>query len=108
MSGFGWDYPPGVTGNEYEIAGADYEKESDVPCPYEPKKGTEDSLPCGEPTMESGYQGQRWLVCDNGHNTDLDPLDSDGPDPDQAYDEARDREMLGIDRPDELDDPEGG
>ena len=27
------NYPPGVTGNEYEIAGPDYEKESDIPCP---------------------------------------------------------------------------
>ena len=27
MPDFGWNYPPGVTGNEYAIAGADYEKE---------------------------------------------------------------------------------
>ena len=26
MSVFGWDYPAGVTGNEYEIAGPDDEK----------------------------------------------------------------------------------
>ena len=25
MPDFGWNYPPGVTGNEYAIAGADYE-----------------------------------------------------------------------------------
>ncbi len=100
MTNFGWDYPPGVTGNEYAIAGADYSKESNVPCPYEPKKGTEDSLPCGEPTMEEGYQEQRWLACDEGHTTYLEP--DDGPDPDAAYDAERDRQMFGIDRPDEL------
>jgi hypothetical protein len=85
MVDFGWNYPPGVTGNEYEIAGADYEKETDVPCPEVIGKD-EDALPCGEPTMEQGYQGNRWLVCDNDHTTDLEPLD-EGPDPDQEYDE---------------------
>ncbi|KKM71612.1 hypothetical protein LCGC14_1428850 [marine sediment metagenome] len=24
--------------------------------------------------MEQGYDGSRWLVCDNDHTTDLDPL----------------------------------
>ncbi len=87
------NYPPGVTGNELEIAGPDYETESDLPCPYEPEKGTEDSLPCGEPTMEEGYHGQRRLVCDNGHLTDLEPPDP-GDDPDRKYDEERDRKIL--------------
>jgi len=77
MTDFGWDYPPGVTGNEIEIAGPDYEKESDVPCPYEPNKSTKDSLPCGEPTMEEGYHHERWLICDNGHRTDLDSEEDD-------------------------------
>ncbi|KKL26928.1 hypothetical protein LCGC14_2390380 [marine sediment metagenome] len=99
MSGFGWDYPPGVTGNEIEIAGPDYEKESDELCPAILWYGSE----CQAPTLEEDYDGRRWLSCDNGHQTDLEPTE-----PDQAYDEARDRKMLGIDRPDELDDPEGG
>ena len=74
------NYPPGVTGNEYQIAGPDYERESDEPCPK-----------CGKETFEEGYRGERWLVCEDGHVTDLEPL---GPDPDRAYDEARDREMM--------------
>ena len=76
------NYPPGVTGNEYAIAGPDYEKESDTPCPE-----------CGGQTMEQGYQHERWLVCENEHTTDLEPVDKE-PDPDRAYDEERDRRML--------------
>lgn len=87
------NYPPGVTGNEYEIAGPDYEHESDTPCPYVVGKD-EDSMPCGEPTMEEGYHGERWLYCENGHRTDLEPPDP-GDDPDRKYDEERDRRMLG-------------
>ncbi len=83
MGDFGWDYPPGVTGNEYAIAGPDYERESDTPCPYIIGKG-EDSLPCGEPTMEQGYQYERWLVCDNEHVTDLEPLSEDRDDHQEA------------------------
>ena len=87
------NFPPGVTGNEYAIAGPDYEKESDVPC------SQCDNVPS---MVEQGFQGNRWLVCDNGHTTELEPPDP-GDDPDRRYDEERDREMLGIDRPDELD-----
>jgi maleate cis-trans isomerase len=32
MGMFGWSYPPGVTGNEYEIAGPDYEQEEKRAC----------------------------------------------------------------------------
>ena len=62
---FGWYYPPGVTGNEYEIAGADYEKELDTPCPK-----------CGENTlMEEGYRGNRWESCSEcDYYEDLEPL----------------------------------
>lgn len=83
MDKFGWDYPPGVTGNEYEIAGPDYEKESDVPC-----------ATCGEPTYELGYQGDCWLVCNMGHRSDLEPRE---PDPDVGYDAMREKEMFGED-----------
>ena len=87
MSKFGWDYPPGVTGNEFAIAGPDFEEESDLPCPQ-----------CGAPTMKLGYRHDRWLVCnsEHAHTTDLEPLD-EGPDPDRAYDEERDRQILGED-----------
>ncbi len=94
------NYPPGVTGNELEIAGPDYENESDELCPT--IQWFRDGSECQAPTMEQGFQGRRWLVCDNGHITDLDPPDP-GDDPDRKYDEERDRRMLGIDRPDELD-----
>jgi hypothetical protein len=72
------NYPPGVTGNEYEIAGPDYEREIDEPCPT-----------CGSPMMEEGYRGDRWNVCHDGHVFELDPIE---PDPDRKYDEARERE----------------
>lgn len=75
------NYPPGVTGNEYEIAGPDYSKETEELCPD-----------CSGPCMEEGYRGQRWLSCLNyDHTTDLEPPE---PDPDRSYDEERDRQML--------------
>ena len=68
------NYPPGVTGNEFAIAGPDYERESDKPCPV-----------CGRTTMEYGYRDERWLTCDTGeHTTDLEPYE---PDPDRKRDE---------------------
>lgn len=83
------NFPPGVTGNEYEIAGPDYEKDSTLPCGK-----------CGRETMEQGYRGEVWLICyESGHVTELGYRDT-GPDPDAAYDAERDRRMLGIDRPD--------
>ena len=58
MSG---NYPPGVTGNEYEIAGPDYERDSPELCPV-----------CGSTTVELGYQRRTWIVCDdNGHEVNL-------------------------------------
>ena len=84
---FGWSYPPGVTGTEYAIAGPDYERESDVLCDK-----------CNGPMMEQAYRGDRWSTCqDCGESADLQPPE---PDPDRAYDEKRDRQMLGIDVPD--------
>ena len=32
MTNFGWSYPPGVTGNEYDIAGPDSEWEEELYC----------------------------------------------------------------------------
>ena len=45
---FGWNYPPGVTGLEYPIAGPDWERE-DGTCPA-----------CGEDTLM--IQGYRTMV----------------------------------------------
>ena len=84
------NFPPGVTGNEYAIAGPDYEKESDIPCPK-----------CGDETIEQGYHWDRWIYCvECDLVTEIE--DDPGDDPDRKYDEERDRKMLGIDRPDGL------
>lgn len=92
------NYPPGVTGNEYAIAGPDYERESDIRCLVPVISGPDSTgaLPCGKMTMEQGYHGDRWLVCEEGHVTDLEPFD-DEPDPDRAYDEAVERRLFGED-----------
>lgn len=74
------NYPPGVMGNEYEIAGPDYEKEiDDRLCPT-----------CGSPLMEEGYRGERWEVCSDGHEFGLEPLE---PDPDRQYDLKREEQF---------------
>ena len=48
------NYPPGVTGNEFEIVGSDYEKELDDQCP---KCYHYNSL------IEYGYRSQWWILC---------------------------------------------
>jgi len=48
------NYPPGVTGNEYEIAGPDFEEILNERCP---QCYGRDSL------IAQGYRGQRWVVC---------------------------------------------
>ena len=75
------NYPPGVSGNEFEIAGPDYEGESDLPCPV-----------CGGLMMELRYKWDHWLVCQRCKYTG--DIDEPGPDPDRDYDETRDRMML--------------
>ena len=54
------NYPPGVTGMEYEIAGPDFEEEAKMRC-----------WQCSENVgydMEQegtiyGYKGERWFIC---------------------------------------------
>ena len=46
------NYPPGVTGNEFEIAGPDYEQDYPDPCPK-----------CSSPMVEQGYRWERWVIC---------------------------------------------
>jgi len=60
------NYPPGVSGNEYEIAGADYEHETEAFC------GT-----CGKvvPVMVEGYRGSFWANCEDGHTIDDDVVE---------------------------------
>lgn len=79
-------YPPGVTGNEYAIAGPDYEKETNERCPQ-----------CRERNVFIlGYQGDRWLGCASCQWSGDPPHDEyDEPDPDRAYDEARERRLFG-------------
>jgi len=73
------NYPPGVTGDEYEIAGPDYERETDEPCEN-----------CGEiASLEQGYGGERWTLCGEcGHVSDLPPFERD---PDEERDRAGER-----------------
>ncbi len=71
------NYPPGVTGNEFQIAGPDYEREIDGECSE-----------CGQSKClaELGYRSDRWLQCSACNRVeDLPPFE---PDPD----EHRDRE----------------
>jgi len=65
---FGWGYPPGVTGGEYQIAGPDYEHEIDTPCPE-----------CGRlDLMQQGYRNQHWVVCGNcEHQHDIESDEKD-------------------------------
>lgn len=67
------NYPPGVNGGEYEIAGADYEHETTCPA-------------CGHPAIEEGYMGDRWVFCEGCGTLDLPPAE---PDPDRQRDEER-------------------
>ena len=48
------NYPPGVTGNEYEIAGPDYEIEREEEC-----------KDCGQTFIQfvEGYHGREWFTC---------------------------------------------
>ena len=74
------NYPPGVTGNEYEIAGPDYEDDTDYPCWH-----------CSNTAgnLRQGYRSQHWVICGGcGLQTDLDM--DDGPDSDEAYDRMKD------------------
>ncbi len=75
------NYPPGVTGNEYAIAGPDAEEPAeDFECPNcQSTSGTKLS-----------YQRQAWIACNNC-DYQLDTTDDydNGPDPDAAYDKMR-------------------
>lgn len=64
------NYPPGVTGREYQIAGPDYEREIDGECPNCEEEGT---------LLQQGYGYEHWVVCSNcDHEYDLPKYERDG------------------------------
>lgn len=71
------NYPDGVMGNEYAIAGPDSEVEADAPCPE-----------CGNVNvMLYSFRGDYWSVCqDCGARGDIEQPE---PDPDRLYDDRR-------------------
>lgn len=80
------NYPPGVTGREYAIAGPDYEHSTMEYC-YECDSDVEG--------MEYGYGLDRWFVCDAaGHENDLPDRDDDR-DEDASYDRYVDQMLAG-------------
>jgi len=89
----GFNLPDGVTGNEFQIAGPDYERESDELCEVmvtsvDWATGDPVDMECGEPCMEIGYGFEHWLQCEAGHITELPDVEYE-PDPDEAYDRMR-------------------
>lgn len=79
------NYPPGVTGNEFAIAGPDSETEDGADC---------DTCQDWTQGMIYTYGFCRWFVCDTCHNqTDLPDVEDDGPDPDEARERMLDREL---------------
>ena len=94
---FGWNYPPGVTGNEYEIAGPDNEGEEkmDVECANDECEKF-DVLQEVEVSAES-YRGSATYfwdcpVCGHSHQFERDDINE--PDPDAAYDAWREERMF--------------
>ncbi len=75
------NYPPGVIGNEYEIAGPDYEEEVDGPCPECDSVGT---------LMAYGYDSRRWVACSGWLIDEEDPC---------PYSEEVDDTCIGCNRP---------
>jgi peptide subunit release factor 1 (eRF1) len=77
---FGWNYPPGVTGNEFKIVGADYEREVGGRCPECGLRGT---------LIERGFQGSAWMTCSEcGMEKAIEPPE---PDWDAIRDDREDR-----------------
>jgi len=74
-------YPPGVTGNEYEIAGPDWEREEAHRCFH-----------CDEVTTHTvcGFQGQVWQTCEVCLHEDV---VTEAYEPEPEYDDIRQREI---------------
>lgn len=59
----GWNYPPGVTGFEYAISGADTEEEAVLWCEMCDRE---------RPGMLQTYRRKAWFICDVcGRETDV-------------------------------------
>lgn len=70
------NYPPGVNGSEYAIAGPDFEEDYNGSLCVE----------CGGYMMVQGYKQDRWVICYQcGYEEDLEPAWGDDP----RYDEDR-------------------
>jgi len=83
MANLGSNYPPGVTGNEYEIAGPDFESEGDRYCDQCEKESFH---------FIDGYRGSVTARCEECSN-EIDISDEYGEDPDRELDEQREREL---------------
>ena len=81
------NYPPGVTGNEFAIAGPDIEQESNEYC-EECQKDVDG--------VEYAYRDDRWFICAEGHQTDLRPYTDLHDEDDGAYDRYVDRMLEGV------------
>jgi hypothetical protein len=92
------NYPDGVTGNEYQISGADREftDERTVYCPNENCEQYENAQ---DVTFDlQGYKDQEWgtwtcPVCKLDHEYEAEVDRNDGPDPDDWRDEQFARGM---------------
>lgn len=75
---FGWDYPPGVTGNEYEIAGPDHEWEAERWCSN-----------CQASTTHTcqSYGGEAWASCEVCDQTEEIEMVGPDDDPDRVRDD---------------------
>ena len=63
------NYPPGVTGGEFEIAGPDYEMDAARFCPYCQHKTT---------GYDVEYGQEAWYACEEcGRNTDMEDLEDE-------------------------------
>ena len=61
------NYPPGVTGSEFAIAGPDYEDSVEGICPSCGQSGS---------LVEQGYRKERWIICGScDYVEDLEPLE---------------------------------
>jgi hypothetical protein len=96
MSNFGWDYPPGVTGNEYQIAGPsrEWEEKMDVECLNDECEMFD--VPQEVEVSGESYRGTNtyyWECPTCGHSHDFEREEDEGPDPDAAYDAWRESMM---------------
>ena len=69
--------PPGVNGNEWAIAGPDYEREVSGGCTVIISDSMGPVRQCIEDIVEYGFRGERWHQCGAGHVTSLPAVEAD-------------------------------